>query len=399
MGPGGWGPADGTQWMGLGGRDPVSGIRSLRLDEPGHSRGQSPEMPAAPQAPARIYVRLPNWVGDVVMCTPALRALRRSAPQAEIIAEGKAFQSDMVMALDSVDGFIADPGRRPADLLRHGRLLAEERFDWAVLLGESERAAMPAFLARIPVRAGYGRGLLRRAMLTHRLRRPKGPGGEPLVFSMIERYSRVTRALGVPDDGSGMDLQVPEPARAAVETRLDAEGLGADARLITVVVGAAFGSSKMWPPGHFAASCDALFERHGWRAVLAPGPGEEALAEEVVALAKHPVLSIANPVLDLCELAALLERSQLVISNDTGPRSMAVALGLPVVVAVGPIADGHTRHHLKRQRVLMADVHCRPCNHPVCPTDHRCMTRITPEQLVSAADELLEAEGPGQVRP
>lgn len=371
----------------------------MGLDAADHPGGQSQPMPAAPPTPSRIYVRLPNWVGDVVMCTPVLRALRAGLPGAEIVVEGRAFQREMVTALETVDGFIPDPGRRPADLVRHGRWLARERFDWAVLLGESERAAIPAFLARIPVRAGYGRGLLRRAMLTRRLSRPTGQDGAPLAFSMIERYLRVSRALGVPDHGSHMDLEVPASARAAVEGRLEAAGLHPDTPLVTVVVGAAFGSSKMWPAEHFAASCDALFERHGWRSVLAPGPGEEALAEEVARRAEHPVLSIADPVFDLCELAALLERSQLVVSNDTGPRSMAVALGLPVVVAVGPIADGHTRHHLKRQRVLMADVHCRPCNHQVCPTDHRCMTRITPEQLVSAAEELLEAEGPGQVRP
>lgn len=356
-------------------------------------------MPAAPTPPSRIYVRLPNWVGDVVMCTPVLRALRTGHPGAQIVVEGRAFQRDLVTALDTVDGFISDPGRRPLDLIRHGRRLAGEGFDWAVLLGESERAAVPAFLARIPVRAGYGRGLLRRSMLTHRLSRPMDSRGAPLAFSMVERYLRVSRALGLEDDGSHMDLEVSDAARAEVKARLDAEGLRPDAPLVTVVVGAAFGSSKMWPPRHFAASCDALFERHGWRAVLAPGPGEEALAEEVARHAAHSVVSITDPVFDLCELAALLERSELVVSNDTGPRSMAVALGLPVVVAVGPIADGHTRHHLKRQRVLMADVHCRPCNHQVCPTDHRCMTRITPEELVSAAEDLLEAEGPGQVRP
>ena len=355
-------------------------------------------MSAAPPPPSRIYVRLPNWVGEVVMCTPALRALRTAHPQAEITVEGKGSQRGLVTALESVDGFIQDPGRRPTDLLRHGRWLAQRRFDWAVLLGESERAAAPALMARIPVRAGYGRGLLRRAMLTHRLTRPMDLGGKPLAFSMVERYLRVTRALGVADDGSHMDLAVPREARAAVDRRLQAEGMAAEDPVCTVVVGAAFGSSKMWPPAHFAASCDALFERHGWRAVIAPGPGEEALAREVASLAKHDILVLAEPVLDLPQLAALLERSQLVVSNDTGPRSMAVALGLPVVVAVGPIADGHTRHQLKRQRVLMADVHCRPCNHQVCPTDHRCMTRITPELLVSTADELLEAEGPGQVR-
>lgn len=356
-------------------------------------------MVPAPASPARIYVRLPSWVGDVVMCTPALRALRAAHPEAELVVEGKPHVRELVLGAGSADRFLEDPGRRPLDLLRHGRALARERFDWAVLLGESERAAAPAFLARIPLRAGFARGLLRRGLLTHALPRPLGPDGRPLAFSMIERYLRVTRAIGVEDAGTHMDLTVDDAARARVARRLSDAGLPEGEGFVAVVAGAAFGSSKAWPPAHFAAACDELHARRGWRAVLAPGPGEERLAAEVAGRAEHGALVLTDPVLDLVELAALLERAQLVVSNDTGPRSMAVALGLPVVVAVGPVDDAHTRHHLERQRVLMADVHCRPCNHPVCPTDHRCMTRITPEALVAAAEDLLDAQGAGQVQP
>ena len=104
---------------------------------------------------------------------------------------------------------------------------------------------------------------------------------------------------------------------------------------------------------------------------------------------------LGDPPLALAETAALLRRSALAISNDTGPRSMAVALGLPVVVPLGPTEDGHTRHHLERQRVLIEDVDCRPCRLRTCPIDHRCMTRITPEHVVGAAEELLAAFGDG----
>ena len=353
----------------------------------------------ASHAPSKIFVRLPSWVGDVVMSTPALRALREGHPGAELVVEGRPHVRELVMGTGHADRFLPDPGRRPRDLLRRGRALAREGFDWAVLLGESERAAVPAFLGRIPVRAGFARGLLRRSLLTHALPRPLGPDGRPLAFSMIERYLRVTRALGVEDAGTRMDVVVSGSSRERVDGRLAEAGLTPDEGFVVVVAGAAFGSSKAWPPAHFAAACDRLHGRHGWRAVLAPGPGEEALAAEVAALASHDAIVLADPVLDLSELAALLERAQLVVSNDTGPRSIAVALGLPVVVAVGPVDDAHTRHHLERQRVLMADVHCRPCNHPVCPTDHRCMTRITPEALVEAAEDLLNRQGAGQVRP
>jgi len=342
---------------------------------------------------------MPSWVGDVVMCTPALRAIRRAHPDAEIVVEGLGFQRGLIGGLDATDRFIADPGRGAGNIWRHGRALAAERFDWAVVLGESERVAAAPFLARIPLRAGYGRGLLRKALLTHHLERPRDLGGKQLAFSMIERYLRVTRMLGIPDDGTHMDVPVSDEDRAVVDARLAGVDLAPDAEIVTIIAGAAFGSAKMWPPAQFAAACDQLYERRGWRAVLAPGPGEEALGHEVAKHSKHGVTLLMDPPLSLTGLAALLERSQLVLSNDTGPRSMAVALGLPVVVPIGPTDDAHTRHHLERQRVLMEDVDCRPCRLRVCPIDHRCMTRITPERVANAAEELVDAVGPGAAPP
>ncbi len=151
----------------------------------------------------------------------------------------------------------------------------------------------------------------------------------------------------------------------------------------------------MWPPAQFSATCDALFEQRGWKAVLAPGPGEEGLGHEVAKHSKHGVQLLIDPPLKLKELGALMQRSEIGLSNDTGPRSMAVALGLPVVVPIGPTDDGHTRHHLERQRVLIEDVDCRPCRLRVCPIDHRCMTRITPERMVAAVDDLVADVGTG----
>ena len=90
-------------------------------------------------------------------------------------------------------------------------------------------------------------------------------------------------------------------------------------------------------------------------------------------------------------LKALIARAELVLTNDTGPRHIAVALGRPVVVLMGPTDPRHTASNLERQRVLREPVDCSPCQKKVCPIDHRCMTRLQPQRAIDAARELLDA--------
>jgi heptosyltransferase-2 len=91
----------------------------------------------------------------------------------------------------------------------------------------------------------------------------------------------------------------------------------------------------------------------------------------------------------LSELGALIARAKLLLTNDTGPRQMAVALGTPVISLLGPTDPRHTAHLLERQRVLREPVECSPCHLKVCPIDHRCMQRLAPERVLAAAAELL----------
>lgn len=337
-------------------------------------------------SPRRIYVRLPAWVGDVVMSTPALRALRRAFEGAEIVVCGKRHHLELVEGLSSVDRVIADPGRGLRATWSLARELRAAEFDTAVVLGESERAAIAPALARIPVRVGYGHGAARRFLLTRAEPRPRDADGELLAFSMIERYLRIVRTLGVEAEDAGMEVPIPDAARASVDARL----AHVDAPVVTVIAGAAFGDTKLWPAERFAAVCDDLAHRRGLHAVMAPAPGESDIAAAVAEAAAEPVTVLDGPPLSLSELAALIERSALALSNDTGPRSMAVALGTPVVSMLGPTDEAHTRHHLDRQRVLTADVDCRPCHLKECPIDHRCMTRIEPERALASALELLD---------
>ncbi len=342
-----------------------------------------------PDSPSKIYVRAPNWVGDVVMATPALRALRCACPEASITVEAQAFFEGLLHGHPSIDAFVPAPARGLGPLRAHARLLAREGFDWAVLLPDSFRSAAPPFLARVPVRIGYARDLARRFLLSRVLDPPR-EGGRRVAISMIERYLRITRALGIPDAGPELDLVVDPAARARIAERLAGAGLEAGRGYAVVTPGASFGASKLWPTQHFAAACDGLAERLGLGSVIAPGPAEEDVARAVAEQSGVRPIVLDEPVTSLAELAALIDGAALLLGNDTGPRQIAVALRTPAVTLIGPTDSGHTDHLMDLQRVLREPVDCSPCHEKVCPIDHRCMTRLAPQRAIDAAAELLE---------
>jgi heptosyltransferase-2 len=341
------------------------------------------------ERPARILVRAPTWVGDAVMATPALRALRAAHPAAEIAVEGRPVLGDLLRGLPHFDEFLGDDGRGIPGVLGRARALRGRRFDWAVLLPDSVRAALGPCLAHIPRRVGYARDPLRRVLLTEALLPPADAAGRRLPIPMVERYLRITRHLGCPDRGAHEELAVDAEVAASLDEDLARRGVGPDEEVLAVTPGAGFGPSKLWPPEHFASACDELARRFGLRPVLAPAPDEIGIARAVAGRAREPIVCRADPAVTLEELKALVARARLVLSNDTGPRHVAVALGRPVVVLMGPTDPRHTACNLERQRVLRAEVECSPCQLKVCPIDHRCMTRLGPERVVQAAAELL----------
>ena len=338
--------------------------------------------------PDKILVRAPSWIGDLVMATPMLRALRGAWPQAKIVLEGRPLLRGLVAGLSSLDEFLPDPGGGARASLARARRLRAYSFDWAVLLPDSVRSALAPFLARIPLRAGYARDPARRALLTRPLA-PPSEDGRRVPISMVERYLRISRALDCADPATGVELVVDADARERLERRLRGAGAANGHALLVVTPGASFGSSKLWPTEHFARACDGLAATHGLRTVLAPGPGEESIARDIAAHMKETALCLVDPTADLAELVALVERSALVLTNDTGPRHIAVAVDRPVVVLMGPTDERHTAYQLERQRVLREEVECSPCHLKVCPIDHRCMTRLPPELVIRAAAELL----------
>jgi heptosyltransferase-2 len=322
------------------------------------------------------------------MATPVFRALRAAHPSAEIVLEGRPALQELLAGLASFDRFLPDPGGGALAALARGRRLKRQDFDWAVLLPDSQRAALGPWLARVPRRVGYARDALRRALLTEALPAPRR-AGRRLPVPMTERYLRITRHLGCSDRGDGLELAVSPGAAERCAARLRQLGVDPDAPRLLVTPGASFGASKLWPPEHFAAACDGIAERLGLLPVLSPGPGEEEIARRIVAAASRRIVALLDPTPGLAELKALVAGSSLLLTNDTGPRHVAVALGCPAIVVMGPTDPRHTAQHLQRQRVLREDVECSPCQRKRCPIDHRCMTRLAPGRAVHAAEDLL----------
>lgn len=342
------------------------------------------------EPPARILVRCPNWVGDLVMATPALRALREGFPRAEITLLVKpplvevlagAPWYDRILPLEIYGGH-----RRWGRLGRAARALRPEAFDLGVVLPNSFSAAWILWRAGVRRRLGYARNG-RSLLLTDRLRPPR-EGGVIAPAPMQRYYLDLVSRLGCPADRTDVALYVTREERETMDARLEEMGVGEAKPLITLAPGASFGASKRYPPERFAAAADALLEKHGGAAVILPGPGEEREARAVAAAMRGRV-AVCWPPVSLGPFKAAVARSALLLTNDAGARHVAEALGVPHVVVMGPTDRRYSAMSERHAVVVRHEVPCGPCHLKVCPLDHRCMTRIGPEEVAAAAETAL----------
>jgi heptosyltransferase-2 len=135
-------------------------------------------------------------------------------------------------------------------------------------------------------------------------------------------------------------------------------------------------------------------EQFGVAIVMAPGPGEEPLAQAIQEAMQHPAALFAQPCLSLGELKSLIKRSALLLGNDTGPRHFARAFNIPRVTVFGPTEQRWTDTSHDREIIVRVKVPCGPCHKKVCPLEHQeCMTRVTVEMVAGACSAELVASG------
>ncbi len=336
--------------------------------------------------PERVLLRLPNWVGDLVMVTPALRAVRRAFPNARVTAAVRGYGLPVLGGLQTIDE-IWPIGRRfehiGPGILEYARELRARRFDLAVLFTNSLTSALGPWLARIPRRVGY-EGDWRTPFLTTRA--PRSDRRAPVPMPRF--YLDLLAAAGVEPAGVGYDLPVRQEDRSYVDDLFARLGIDAARPIAALNPGAKFGSSKLWPIDRFAAVGDALVRRFGYQVLLVCGPDEVAIARAITSAMREPVASTHDRVVPLAPLRALMQRIDLLVTTDTGPRHMAVAFERPTVVVMGSTHPVWTDWNMGRTRVVRHDVPCGPCHLRVCPLDHACMELVTVEEVLAAVEDL-----------
>jgi heptosyltransferase-2 len=339
----------------------------------------------------RIALFLPNWVGDVAMATPAIRAVHEAYPSAELLAVCKPYVADVLAGSPWFrDVILSDKkGLREHRFLAVRRKLGAYCTDTAVLFSNSLRTALLARFggcSRIVGYARYGRGFL----LTDRLEYKTDSRGQFVPSPIIDDYNRLAVALGTKDPGHKLELFTTPADEAAADAVWARFGLARFARVVALNPGAAFGAAKHWPTESFAQLARLFTQQAGCGVLVLCGPTERKLAKQIAEDSRSPnVYALSDTPLSLGLTKAIVRRAQLLVTTDSGPRHFAAAFGTPVVSLFGPTHIAWTETYYERSIHLQKQVPCGPCQQRVCPIDHRCMRELLPAEVFHAAIRLL----------
>ncbi|MDT8427844.1 MAG: lipopolysaccharide heptosyltransferase II [Pseudomonadales bacterium] len=337
-----------------------------------------------------LVVRCPNWVGDIVMATPVFECLRANFPQATITALVRPYARGILEDSPWFD-YIVDC----EDKSLHGMQAIRQALrplapDFGLLLTNTTHSWLTFRLAGVSRVYGYQRNLRRFFLSGGPLPQREGKAYRPLP--MQDYYLELCRYLQLslptqPRSTLYIGAELAEKGRQ----RLQALGIDENRLVIGLNPGASFGSSKCWPAEHFARLAELLQAEFDCHLLLLTGPGEETIADKITELSKANIINTASARIDLAELKPLIQRCQLLITNDTGPRHYAVAFRVPHIVLMGPTNPLYTAANLEDSRVIRKDLPCIPCHKKVCPLGHHaCMREISPEEVLQQALQLLK---------
>ena len=340
----------------------------------------------------RLLIRLPNWVGDIVMALPAVQALRQQFPAARFVAMARSGHEELASRIAAFDAVTAAPPPAGRGRLRAWQAavaaLRAERLQAAVLFAPSFESALTARAAGIPLRVGHATDR-REMLLTHAV--APDPGKH-----RADGFLDVAAALGAApaSDSPGLSLQPPE--REFADDLLRRAGIGADARPVLVNPAAAK-TPRSWSAERFCRLAETIAESAAGAPVLVH---HRAPFEPPAGWPAHPSIHLVGG-LTLVQLGAVIERCRLYVGNDSGPLHIAAALGLPTIGIYGPSTPDHTSPRGAPGAVhlaVTARFPCSPCRERFfaeCPSppsaDGRppCLDQVPVEAVAEQVDRLL----------
>jgi len=339
----------------------------------------------------KLLIRATNWVGDAIMALPALRAVRTRFSEAEITILALSYVGDLYRDQQICDQMITyDRSGVHAGIRGRERLAAqlrEQKFDVALLLQNAFDAAWLAWRAGIPQRIGYSRDA-RGLLLTKSVSVPKAGEVSPHEkFYYLELLRRIGWLDSLADEGL-ISLRVPEQNRRRAAGFLVEAGARPHAVRIAVGAGASYGSAKCWPPDRFAETLNHLQAQSDADVILFGTPNEARVSTAIAGGLRRAAIDLTGKTA-IAELPALLSQCHLFLGNDSGAMHVAAAVGLPVVAIFGSTDPHGTAPVTPRSSIVQEKPYCSPCFLRRCPTDHRCMTKISPEAVEAAAKPWL----------
>jgi len=337
---------------------------------------------------ANILVWLPSPMGDAILYTPALRAIRGHFKSSKICFYANPVVRGVLSPCTLNDKWLEQQEKNPIAIAREFR---KHQFTHVILFKNSIGSALAVFLAGIPVRIGYARDN-RGFLLTHKLYPAKLPNGKYKPQSAIDTCLAIARELGADIGNRSLELSVDPAANDSLRAKLP-ELANVKGPIVVIVPGGAFGPSKCWPNVRFAKTADWLITNYNATVIISVAPNriERQIADNICELSEHKLINLGEKPLVMGELKALFAASDLVITNDTGPRHIAIALQRKLVTIFGPNNPAWTEMGYENETQIIGNVPCAPCDKPKCKKiEHSCMEAVNVEMVCAAAGELLE---------
>lgn len=349
--------------------------------------------PPIPAVPRSILIIKPCCLGDVLLTTPLVAALREAWPAARIAYATGAWSLPMIATSEHIDTTMVMPDRWTLGaLLATSRELRQQRFEIVFVPDRSPMLALLTWLAGIPVRVGLdsaGRGFA----YTHRVPLPPG------VTHEADLYGRLATHIGFTPPRR-LFFFPGESAREAAAARLSQYRTD-DRPLIALHPGGGQNPGmtlprKRWLPERWALVADALSRRYGAQVIILGGPGDEDVAAAVANAMRESSATLVRR-WNWEELGAVIERCALFLGHDTGMMHLAVAVGTPTVAVFGPSDPQMYGPYGDHGAAVWRPTPESPCFYdgvalPECPCAMQCMRNVTHEDVIAAVERVLRSK-------
>ena len=337
----------------------------------------------------RILITRTDRLGDVVLSTPVIRLIRKKYPEAYVAFMVRPENRDVVRNNSHLNEIIIydkyGAQKSFIDTLKFSLWLKKKKFDMAIALHPTNRVHLMMFIAGIPIRAGYDREM--GYLLTEKIEHSKQEGIKHEIdynFDLLEK-------IGI--DIAGADRHPYMGTSDDDKKMIDftQKSYGINANIIALHPGASC-RSKRWAPERFAAVADLLAERYGSDIIIVGGDETATLSNTIISAMKHKAVDLTG-ILLLGELAEFLSRCRILISNDSGPVHVSVAVNTPVVAIFGRNDPGLSPERWgpagEKDMIIHKNAGCQECLAHNCDKDFECLKAITEEDVINAVGSIL----------